>query len=137
MENHKLYLCTKTAEGELYPFYEINGSFFSRKNDQVGGSSLYNLDMFIPNINPAKFEEKTRKLKNEIDSVNEINIVNEQPIEFQKEIELDSSLEKDQAVEEEVSDIGGKSNKVMNEDRNWPTMDLQDSIQQYLQKNKY
>lgn len=137
MENHKLYLCTKTAEGELYPFYEINGSFFSRKSDQVGGSSSYNLDMFIPNINPTKFEEKTRKLKNEIDSVNEISIVNEQTsMDVQKDNDLDSSLEKEQTLEEEV-EIGGQSNKIINEDRTWRTMDLQDSIQQYLHKNKY
>ncbi|QKE44546.1 hypothetical protein Yalta_099 [Yalta virus] len=134
MENHKLYLCTKTPEGDLYPFYELNGSFFSRKSEHVGGSSSYNLDMFIPNINPAKFEEKTRKLKNEESSVHEIDNVNEHDSDA-KEI-TSTCLEKEPVLEEEA-DIGGKNNMDKNEERLWHTMELQDSIQEYLHKKKY
>lgn len=139
MENRKLYLCTKTAEGDLYPFYEINGSFFSTNRDQSGGS-IYNLDMFIPNINPAKFEEKTRKLKNEEDVLNRVDDdFNESCNSIPMDNVNESKTDVDANAEEECV-IGGAKNKLKNgstNDNNWPTMDLEDSIQKYLQKNKY
>lgn len=128
MENTKLYLCTKTAEGDLFPFYEINGSFFSRKSEQ--GGSVFNMDDLISNINTVKFEEKTKKLKNEeVENVPDIDLTlkQEEPV----------VLQQDEPVLEENEETAGTEIKFKSGERQLPTKDIEDSIWNYLNKNDY
>ena len=118
MESY-LYLCTKSKEGEFIPFFRINGSYATCEADDKGGS-VFNMEYLISNINSKKFEDKIKKTEILQNSLND------------KE-----SVEEKIEVEESVSDIpqykGGKKEK--KEDRVMATLDLADSITEYLEHN--
>lgn len=131
MENDKLYLCMKTTGGDLVPFYEINGSFFSTKKDK--GGSVFNMDVLISNINTTRFEEKTKKLKND----EKLDL--EQPNLNEEHVSLDvDQLVEETEIEQGGTELeGGNNIKFKEGERTLPTCDLEDSILKYIQKKDY
>jgi hypothetical protein len=134
MENDKLYLCMKTTGGDLVPFYEINGSFFSTKKDK--GGSVFNMDVLISNINTTRFEEKTKKLKNEEKMDFDQPNLNEEPISVDNEQTLEET-EMEQGGTELNNEHGGINIKAKEGERFLPTCDLEDSILKYIHKKDY
>lgn len=134
MENDKLYLCMKTTGGDLVPFYEINGSFFSTKKDK--GGSVFNMDVLISNINTTRFEEKTKKIKNEENMDFEQTNLNEEPVTVDNEQILEE-ISTDQGGSEINTESGGTDIKNKEGERHLPTCDLEDSILKYIHKKDY
>lgn len=119
----------KNKMGNLVPFYEVNGYFFST-NDEESGGSILNMDNLISNINTVKFEEKAKKaekLKNDTNQTIDPEIILENEKETSNNEEFNNSNTEDE--------FAGSGNKEKLEEKRLSTIDLQNSIYQYLQKN--
>lgn len=114
-----LYLCTKSKEGEYVPFFIIDGSY--ETSDEKGGS-IFNMDCLISNINSKKFEDKVKKTEVLQSCPN-----NKEPIQEKAELD-ESNVGGSQSTYQNVK----KEKKI---ERRMATMDLIDSMAEYLEHN--